>query len=893
MLEARGELLASKGREPSLFQTMSGSMPVRVLDIRPARARMAKRPLGLDTATVAGPATIFRPRPSGPVTKRAGIPPNRVLKFGGSSVATPDRIRGVARIVLDAAGDACLVVVVSAFQGITNQLLECARLAEQRDSAYRQAFETIAARHRSAIEDLFAGCEQERLGASVEEQLQELRTAVESIHLLGRSCPADLDLVASFGERLSASIVAAYLDPLCGARYVDAREFVRTDDQFTHANVLAAKTNRATRGYFSAIWSGREHPVPVVTGFIGATVDGRTTTIGRNGSDYTASIIGAALRASAIEIWTDVDGVLSADPKTVPSAFVLPQITYQQATEMSYFGAKVLHPAAVAPAVAKSVPIIIKNTLNPDAPGTLIRSKVTDGHRLATGISSLGNLTLLTVHGSNEVGIAGTAERLFRALASRNVKVMLSTQASSEATISVAVHSSDAGNAADAISHEFRFELEQGLTVLERKSDQAIIAMIGEGVKARPEGAWNAFGALRRHRINVSAIAQAVSSRNLACVVDASDESRALNVIHRGFFEERKPLALAVIGVGRVGGALLSLLEERREFLNQRFDVRVVALADSKRFVVAAEGIDLAAWRETLDASREAMDVDALTAQLAALDLPHAAVIDCTADAGIVDGYSGFVNANLHIITPNKRANVLPWRRYAALMDLLAERRKHFFYEANVGAGLPVISTLRDLIASGDRIVKVEGIVSGTLSYLFNAFDGTVPFSALVCDAQNKGLTEPDPREDLSGQDVARKLLILARESGVKMELQDVQVESLVPGHLQDGPFSPDFFRGLATHDCEIVQRLEAARSRGAVLRYVATLENGKGRAGLQEVGGDHPLAAVKGTDNVIAFTTTRYANTPLVVQGPGAGAEVTAMGVFSDLLKLLNLLPR
>jgi aspartokinase/homoserine dehydrogenase 1 len=562
--------------------------------------------------------------------------------------------------------------------------------------------------------------------------------------------------------------------------------------------------------------------------------------------------------------------------------------------EMSYFGAKVLHPAAVAPAVAKSVPIIIKNTLNPDAPGTLIRSKVTNGHRLATGISSLGNLTLLTVHGSNKVGIPGTAERLFRALASRNVQVLLSTQASSEQTMSVAVHSSDAGNATDAVSQEFRFELEQGLTVLERKPDQAIIAMIGEGVKARSELAWSAFGALRRHKIDISAIAQAVSSRNIACVVDGSQESRALNIVHHRFFDERKPLALAVIGVGRVGSALLAQLAERREYLrDQRFDVSVVALANSKRLVVAPDGVDLATWRETLDQSDQPMSVEALTAQLAALDLPHAAVIDCTADSGIVDGYSGFVGANLHIITPNKRANVLPWRRYTALLDLLVERRRHFFYEANVGAGLPVISTLRDLIASGDRIIKVEGIVSGTLSYLFNTFDGTVPFSALVRDAQSKGLTEPDPREDLSGQDVARKLLILARESGVKMELQDVQVESLVPGHLQNGPFSTAFFQAFETHDGDIAQRLEAARSRGAVLRYVATLENGQGRAGLQEVSRDHPLAAVKGTDNIIAFTTTRYANTPLVVQGPGAGADVTAMGVFSDLLKLLNYLPR
>jgi bifunctional aspartokinase / homoserine dehydrogenase 1 len=875
---------------------MSGTFTIRALDVRPAGARAAKRPLGLEAITpvLVAPAAAFRARPEVPVTKRATVPPNRVLKFGGSSLATPDRIRDVARIILDAEAETRVVVVVSAFQGITNQLLDCARLAEDRDPAYELAYEAIVSRHRSAIDDLFEEPERERIRASVDGQLAELRTVLDEIRLLGRSSPSDLDLAASFGERLSASIVAAYLDPLCGARYVDAREFVRTDDQFTRANVLLSRTNRATRGYFSALWSGSEGPVPVVTGFIGSTTDGRTTTIGRNGSDYTASIIGAALRASAIEIWTDVDGVLSADPKTVSSAFVLPQITYQQAMEMSYFGAKVLHPAAVAPAVAKSVPIVIKNTLNPGAPGTLIRSKVTNGHRLATGVSALGNLTLLTVKGSNTVGTPGTAERLFRALASQNVHVMLSSQASSEQTISVAVHTSESAAAAEAVGQEFLLELERGTTVLDWKPDQAIIAMIGEGVNARPEVAWNAFGALRRHKIHVSAIAQGASNRNIACVVDAAQQSRALNVVHRGFFDDRKPLALAIVGVGRVGTALLAQLAERQEYLReQRFDVSVIALADSKRFVVAEEGIDLATWRQTLDASTEPMDVDALTAQLARLDIPHAAVIDCTADAGIVDAYSGFVNANLHIITPNKRANVLPWRRYSALMELLAARRKHFFYEANVGAGLPVVSTLRDLVASGDRIVKVEGIVSGTLSYLFNTFDGSVPFSALVRDAQIKGLTEPDPREDLSGEDVARKLLIIARQSGVKMELQDVQVESLVPTQLKNGPFSPAFFSALEKHDAEMALRLESARSRGAVLRYVATLENGKAQACLKEVGREHPLAGVRGTDNIIAFTTTRYANTPLVVQGPGAGADVTAMGVFSDLLKLLHYLPR
>jgi bifunctional aspartokinase / homoserine dehydrogenase 1 len=817
-----------------------------------------------------------------------------VLKFGGSSLANPDRIRAVRELVLAADGTGRIVVVVSAFHGVTGQLLDCAGLAARRDASWQTAFDKIAIRHRTAIHDLFCRAERGRIETLVEDHLDELLVSLRGIRLVGHCSPAALDTVASFGERLSALIVAEHLTVVRPARFVDARKFVITDDQFTRAAVLDGKTNAATRAYFSSLWAGSFGAIPVVTGFIGSTTDGRTTTIGRNGSDYTASIIGGALNASAIEIWTDVDGVLSADPREVSSAFVLPQITYDHAMEMSYFGAKVLHPAAIAPAVAASIPIIIKNTLNPTAPGTIIHENVTNGHRTATGITSLSDLTLVTLQRSAAISATGTAERLFKALGSRGVHVVLTCQASSEQTISVALQSHETAAATDALVQEFKTEIQAGAVALDTKSDQALVSLIGEGVTARPEVAWSAFSALGRHNIPISAIAQGVANRNIACIVDAAHQSRAVNVVHGRFFDERKPLALAIVGVGRVGSALLSQLTARQGYLREQgFDVTVVALANSKRFVVDAGGIDLENWQQALDASSQPMDVGDLTRQLAKLNLCHGAVIDCTADAGIVDGYFGFVEANLHIITPNKRANVLPWTQYSALMDLLAARRAHFFYEANVGAGLPVVSTLRDLIASGDRIVKVEGIVSGTLSYLFNTFDGTVPFSALVRDAQSKGLTEPDPREDLSGEDVARKLLILARQTGVRMELQDVDVESLVPVQLKHGPFSPAFFTALEKHDDEIAHRLRRANARGAVLRYVATLEGGTARAGLQEVARDHALAAVKGTDNIIAFTTTRYANTPLVVQGPGAGADVTAMGVFSDLMKLLQYLPR
>ena len=818
----------------------------------------------------------------------------KILKFGGSSLSTPATIRQVQKIVLDARRRERIVVVVSAFSGATNQLLECASLASHGDKAFEKVVDGLARRHRAAVSALI-GTGATRARRQMDRLLIELGSTLQGIHLLRHCPPQALDIVGSFGERLSALVVAASLSRRYPAEYVDARHMIVTDDQFTHANVLFSKTNPKTRSLIARVMRHHSgHVVPIVTGFIAATEGGQTTTIGRNGSDYTAAIIGAAVQASLVEIWTDVDGVLSADPRIVPSAFVLPHMTYEEAMELSYFGAKVLHSATIAPAVASQIPIVIKNTFNPTATGTLISSRNVEDNRLAKGITAVGDLMLLTLRGAGMVGVPGTAERLFRALASRRVNVILISQASSEHTICFAVRADDESRAVDAIQHEFQFETRAQQMMVERRSHQAIIAVVGEGMKGRPGVAGKLFDSLGRQAINVSAIAQGASERNISCVIDAPHTVRALNAIHEAFFEVRTRLALVVVGVGNVGGAVVRQLHQQRGYLlSKGFDVRVVGLANSRKFVVNAGGINLANWQETLDASPHRMQPDVLARSIARMELTNAALVDCTAGSSLVDAYAMFIDANLHIVTPNKMANALPWSQYTALMNQLERRRKHFLFEANVGAGLPVVSTLRDLIASGDEVIRIEGILSGTLSYLFNHFDGQSPFSAMVRNAHRMGFTEPDPRDDLSGEDVGRKLLILSRLMGRKMDLRDVHVTSLVPKALRRGPFTSDWVTAFSRYDDQMSDRLARAQARGSVLRYVGTLEPGRAHAELKEVVRDHPLAFAQGNDNVISFTTKRYARTPLVVQGPGAGADVTAMGVFSDILKLLHYLPR
>jgi len=819
----------------------------------------------------------------------------RILKFGGSSLANAECIRKAANIILETAEKEQILIVVSAFQGITDKLKECALSAEAGNEIYEKLYREICKRHIETLRNLHNGKPPKNVYDDIQVMLDELYNALHGIYLLHHCSPRALDLVWSFGERLSALIVSSYIQKFRPALYVDARELVKTDDRFTNASVQFDKTDQAIKNYFyKLLKKSRKSVIPVVTGFIGSTDEGVTTTIGRNGSDYSAAIFGAALDVSVIEIWTDVDGILSADPKFVPGAFVLPHLSYEEAMELSYFGAKVLHASTIAPAVRKHIPVLIKNTFNPTAEGTLISSRSYKWEGVAKGITSIKDCTLLTLRGISMAGVPGIAERLFRALASRSVNVILISQASSEHTICFAIKSSDVPIARKAVHQEFLLEFNSGLTSLDEKPEQAIIAIVGDGMRGTPGVSGKVFQALGRNNINVSAIAQGASERNISFVIDASQKIRALNVIHQAFFEPYKKLGIILIGPGKIGSTLLKQLHQQEKYLlNEGFNVRVHGIIDIDKYVLSQKGIDLKKWKEVLQASGQKPNWKTIMEQISAMQLTNAVVIDCTASQEIVDMYEDFVNLNMHIITPNKRANVLPWPRYKRLVELMKRKQKYFLYETNVGAGLPVISTLQDLIASGDQIIKIEGMFSGTLSHLFNYYDGTRPFSVLVEEALELGYTEPDPREDLSGSDVARKLLILARQMGWKMDLEQVKVENLVPEQLRKGKFTKEFFQKYAKYDEKMKQRLEKAKSKGAVLRYVGILKDGKAWASIVEVPMGNPLASTKGSDNIIAFTTQRYSKTPLVVQGPGAGADVTAMGVFSDLLKLLHYLPQ
>lgn len=813
-----------------------------------------------------------------------------VLKFGGSSVGTPERINSVIEIstkALQKHGRAG--VVVSAFSGITDQLIKTAKLASSGDTAYSNEFDDIYRRHITATETLFNGASGlDTARKEVEAILMELRGLLHGIFLIRELSNRTLDYVCSFGERLSAFVIARVMTARgIPTDFLDARTVVKTNHDFTSAKVDFPTTNANIQKYFA------EHTnLQLITGFIGSTADGQTTTLGRGGSDYTAAIFGAALNASDIEIWTDVDGVMTADPRKVKNARTLDRLTYEEAMELSHFGAKVIYPPTIQPAFELGIPLWIRNTFNPNFPGTLI-DKVGDTTSTlpVKGISSIKEITLLSLEGAGMVGVVGVAQRLFSALARERVNVIMITQASSEHSICIAVEPTAADTAAKAIEAEFTYEINisRQISPVKLERQLSIVAIVGGNMRHTPGIAGKVFQALGRNGVNVRAIAQGASELNISVVVEQAHEAKAISAIHNNFFlAATKTLHLFIIGTGLIGKELLKQIKQQSAFLlsERGLDVKVIGLANSKKMVINENGIAPDAYEEALAASDRALSLRGFIDEIAALALPNKVVIDNTTSEEVSGFYEEILSKSISVVTPNKKANTGSYAAYKSMREAALKANSGFFYETNVGGGLPVIDTLRGLVGSGDVIHRIQAVASGTLSFVFNSFTEGRKFSDVIREARERGYTEPDPRDDLGGMDVARKLLILAREIGSELELSDITVQNLVPESCRSAASVDEFFAALEKENAYFEGLRADAAKQGKVLRYVASLEGKKGEAKLEAVDSTHPFYSLNASDNKFAISSEYYSTTPLVIQGPGAGAKVTASGVLADILR-------
>ena len=817
----------------------------------------------------------------------------KVLKFGGSSVATPERINHLIDLVEPRikSGEE-LTIVCSAFGGVTDMLIEMSGLAAKGKDKYLGLYHQFTDRHQQSVKTLLSGDALITALAEINKNHQTLKELLRGIFLVREASPRTMDYVLSFGERSSNYIIAQAMKARgLNADYLDARKIIKTNKDFGNAKVKFDLTHEKINEYFSKV-KGRTQ---IVTGFIATATGGLTTTLGRGGSDYTAAILAGALNAEILEIWTDVDGVLTSDPRKVKKAFSLPQLSYAEAMEMSHFGAKVIYPPTIQPALEADIPIYIKNTLNPDHQGTRIHNAYDEEWRSPIkGITSLKDVVLLSLEGSGMMGVPGISSRLFTSLANKEINVILITQASSEHSICIAVAKKDAEEAEEAINKAFEQEiLGHKIDPVKIEDDLCIIAVIGEKMRAVPGIAGKLFQALGRNGINVIAIAQGSSELNISFVIDQKDESKCLNLIHDAFFlSESKTIHLFMIGVGLIGGTLLQQINDQKKVLKERYaiDIAVCGLANSKKMLFDEDGIDLDQWKVNLMASEMVSSPDGYVDKMIEMNLSNSIFIDNTAHKRIPDLYEKILDANISITTPNKVATSSSYASYTNLKNKARDKGVYFLYETNVGAGLPILSTMKNLINSGDRVVKIEAVVSGSLSFIFNGFDGAVPFSDLVAEAKEKGFTEPDPREDLSGQDVKRKIIILTREAGFHIEPENVLLDPILPEELMAVEGVDEFFTSLKEYDDYFQVKLSEAQAEGKVWRFIAETENGNAKIGLKKVGPESPFYGLSGADNMVVITTERYDTRPLVVKGPGAGAEVTAGGVFADLLTIVNI---
>jgi aspartokinase/homoserine dehydrogenase 1 len=818
----------------------------------------------------------------------------KVLKFGGTSVGTVESINQVIQILQENLNEGIKIAVVySAMGGVTNRLLEIGKLAAASDLEYLQLLKSVEDRHFAVVRGLIDVKNQSSAIAKVKGLLNELEDLLRGVFLIKELSARTNDFIVSFGERLSTTIATEALKNRgIDAEYLDARKLIKTDDHFGYAEVITELTNELIRKHFA-----KTNQLQCITGFIGSTIDGVTTTLGRGGSDYTASIFGAALNASVIEIWTDVNGMLTSDPRKVKNAFTIPTITYAEAMELSHFGAKVIYPPSLTPAFQKNIPLKILNTFNHHHEGTLISKTANTKEYSITGISSIDDIALVNVQGGGMMGVAGVSAKLFSILAANKISVILISQASSEHSICFAVDPKTAYGVKEILDEGFAIELTQGLVDnISIEQNLSVIAVVGEGMKSSTGISGKLFTVLGKNGINVVATAQGSSELNISVVIYKKDITKALNAIHETFFQvDGLTLNLYLVGAtGLIGSTLLRQIQEQKEYLKQRknLNIRLVGITNTKKMLFNEGGISLENWKEELLENGEIANIGSFVSDVQALNLPYSVFVDCTADKNIVQYYYSLLSGSVSIVTPNKVANSGRYEQYFILQKAAQKHGVKFLYETNVGAGLPIINTLQGLITSGDKINKIEAVLSGTLAYIFNNFKVGDRFVDVVKEAKAKGYTEPDPRDDLSGQDVARKILILSREAGLKLEPEDVINSNLLNDACLNAPSVEAFFEELEKDNDRFEKLLKDAEENDEVLRFVASLDSENNASiGLKTVGRLHPFFNLAGSENIISFTTERYKYNPLVVKGPGAGAEVTASGVFADIMSISSYL--
>ena len=809
----------------------------------------------------------------------------KVLKFGGSSVGSVNSILSVKKIV--EAVEEPVIVVVSALGGITDKLINTSQMAANGDAAYEKEYRDIVNRHIEMVYTVIpAGEARIALLDQVNELLSELKNIFQGIYLIRDLSPKTSATIVSYGERLSSIIVANLIE---GAVWYDSRTFIKTEKKHSRHILDSDLTTQLIKATFSEL-----PKVALVPGFISSDKNsGEITNLGRGGSDYTASIIAAALQAEVLEIWTDVDGFMTADPRVISSAYVINELSYVEAMELCNFGAKVVYPPTIYPACHHNIPILIKNTFNPDAPGTIIENEIKEEAKAIKGISSINDTSLITVTGLGMVGVIGVNYRIFKALAKNGISVFMVSQASSENSTSIGVRNQDAELACEVLNEEFAKEIEMGeISPVCAEKNLATIAIVGENMKHTPGIAGKLFGTLGRNGISVIACAQGASETNISFVVEEKSLKKSLNVIHDSFFlSEYQVLNLFICGTGTVGDSLIKQLASQQEKLMQErgLKLNVVGIANGHQALFDRDGLDLSNYRQLLDEKGTASSPQIIRDEVIGMNIFNSVFVDCTANEDVASLYKDLLNNNVSVVAANKIAASSSYANYTELKQIARNRGVKFLFETNVGAGLPIIKTINDLIASGDKILKIEAVVSGTLNFIFNKISADVPFSETIRMAKEEGYSEPDPRIDLSGKDVIRKLVILAREAGYKLEQEDVEKNLFVPDEFFKGSLE-DFWKNIPSLDADFEARRQVLEAENKHWKFVAKLEDGKGSVSLQEVSRSHPFYGLEGSNNIVLLTTERYKEYPMMIQGYGAGASVTAAGVFADIISVANI---